>query len=100
MVPSGATAGATFIGGRWAPQSSVGGTEVGVGGQGRDAPLSPRRSKVPGQFVEFGGGASGTRILKVTLAGVSSGVTFTSQALLTSFSFHGLPSRVLSLNAL
>src|SRR5579862_4745734 len=90
-VPSRAMAGATFNPGRCEPHGSVGGTEVGVGGHGSDAPLSLRLLNVPGQLVEFPGGALGTRVAKLTVTDVSSGATFTSQAFSTSFWFQGLP---------
>jgi hypothetical protein len=62
-----------------------------VGGHGSDAPLSLRLKNVPGQSVEFPGGAFGIRTAKVTVADVSSGATFASHAAATSFWPQGLP---------
>src|SRR5579863_10136987 len=84
MVPSGPTAGATLSAGRCEPHATVGGTAVGLGGQGNKDPPLGRSSKVPGQLVELPDGASGTSVEKVTMPELSPAVTFTNHAPATS----------------
>src|SRR5215471_17710202 len=87
MVPSAAIAGAMFRPGRCCPHAAVGGTEVGLGGQGGLAPstIVPRagtnwRSKLMKHWSVGAGGLAGAiRSTYLTLETESSLATLTSQ---------------------